>query len=370
MHRVWKHILIITPLFVFVALMGFFIFYPVPKPPVIEIASARSAISEAFKKNAGIYSGKLFSEAKSCYDSAMLYWNRENEKHRYSRDFNRVSKLASQALKKAHEASIDAESNTANLKISIREKISSLRTTDENLNKRFSKYPMPTEMRNNISKGEILLAEAELEWENEEYIQAQKKLDVVEKLLVPTYEYADANMRSYFRSYPQWKKWADSTITVSRINQDYSIIVDKFSRKVFVYLSGELRLTYSAELGKNWVGDKRVKGDKATPEGMYKISKKFLSDSTKYHKALLLDYPNEEDTAIFKALVEKGSLPRSAMIGGMIEIHGNGGKGSDWTAGCIALTDREMDSLFKIVKIGTPVTIVGSMYDLKHVQIR
>jgi lipoprotein-anchoring transpeptidase ErfK/SrfK len=51
----------------------------------------------------------------------------------------------------------------------------------------------------------------------------------------------------------------------------------------------------------------------------------------------------------------------------MIEIHGNGGKGADWTAGCIALTDREMDSLFKIVKVGTPVTIVGSMHDLKYI---
>lgn len=366
MHRVWKHILIITPLFVFVALMGFFIFYPLPKPPVIEMAKARSDISEAFKKNAGIYSEKLFSEAKNSYDSAMSFWNRENEKHRYSRDFNRVSELASQASKKALEASIDAENNTANLRTTLREKVASLRKTDESLNERFSKYPIPTEMRNNISKGEILLAEAELEWENEEYIQAQSKLEVVEKLLVPTYEYADADLRSYFRAYPQWRKWADSTIAESRTNQDYSIIVDKFSRKVYVYFSGELQLAYSAELGKNWVGDKKIKGDKATPEGMYQITKKYEGDSTSFYKALEINYPNDEDTAFFKAAVEKGALPRSAKIGGMIQIHGNGGKGADWTAGCIAVTDREMDTLFRIARIGTPVTIVGSLRDLRH----
>lgn len=362
--------LIITPLFAFVALMGLIIFYPVPKPPAGEMASARSAISMAFKKNAAIYSEALFIGAKNCYDSAMTYWKTENEKGIYSRDYKKVSEYASLAAKKAFEASNDAENNTSNLKITIQEKIASLKETDERLNRRFSKYPMSTEMRNNISKGEILLTEAEMAWGKGEYTRAQVKITEVEKLLVPSYEYANANLRTYFRSYPQWKKWADSTIAESRINQDYSIIVDKFSRKVFVYLNGELQLTYSAELGKNWVGDKMVKGDKATPEGMYKISKKFLSDSTRYYKALLLDYPNEEDTAIFDALVEKGSLPRTAMIGGMIEIHGNGGKGSDWTAGCIAVTDREMDSLFKIVKIGTPVTIIGSMYDLKHVQIR
>jgi hypothetical protein len=370
MHRIWKHILIITPLFVFVALMGFFIFYPVLKPPAGEMVYARSAISMAAKKNAGIYSEALFNEAKNCYDSAMTYWKRENEKGIYSRNYKKVSEYASLAAKKAFEASNDAENNTSNLNVTIQEKITDLKKTDEGLNRRFSKYPMPTEMSNNMSKGEILLTEAEMAWGKGEYVRAQEKITEVIKLLVPSYEYADANLRSYFRSYPQWKKWADSTIAESRINQDYSIIVDKFSRKVFVYLNGELQLAYSAELGKNWVGDKRVKGDKATPEGMYKISKKFLSDSTKYYKALLLNYPNEEDTAIFEALVEKGSLPRSAMIGGMIEIHGNGGKGSDWTAGCIAVTDREMDSLFKIVKVGTPVTIVGSLYDLKHVQIR
>jgi murein L,D-transpeptidase YafK len=134
-----------------------------------------------------------------------------------------------------------------------------------------------------------------------------------------------------------------------------------------VYLDGEIKFEYSAELGKNWVGDKRLRGDKATPEGIYRITKKLKSDSTIYYKALLIDYPNEEDTALFEAALAKGTLPHSAKIGGMIEIHGNGGKGTDWTNGCIALTDREMDSIFKIAKIGTPVTIVGSMYDLKHV---
>jgi len=51
----------------------------------------------------------------------------------------------------------------------------------------------------------------------------------------------------------------------------------------------------------------------------------------------------------------------------MIEIHGHGGKGIDWTEGCIALTNNEMDSLFNIVKVGTPVTIVGSMQNLRQI---
>ncbi len=137
-----------------------------------------------------------------------------------------------------------------------------------------------------------------------------------------------------------------------------------------IYLSGTKKFEFDAELGKNWVGDKRVRGDQATPEGMYKIVKKFDSNRTKYYKALLLDYPNEEDKEKFRADVARGILPASARMGGLIEIHGNGGKGIDWTEGCIALTDNEMDSVFRIAKVGTPVTIIGSMLDLQHVMNR
>jgi murein L,D-transpeptidase YafK len=98
---------------------------------------------------------------------------------------------------------------------------------------------------------------------------------------------------------------------------------------------------------------------------MYKITGKFDGGKTKYYKALLLDYPNDEDRQKFRSEIEHGSLPASAKIGGLIEIHGNGGKGIDWTEGCIALTDKEMDLVFRIARVGTPVTIIGSMVDLK-----
>ena len=53
-----------------------------------------------------------------------------------------------------------------------------------------------------------------------------------------------------------------------------------------------------------------------------------------------------------------------AKIGSLIEIHGDGGRGIDWTEGCISLTNAEMDVVFKIAKEGTPVTIIGSMVSL------
>jgi len=54
-----------------------------------------------------------------------------------------------------------------------------------------------------------------------------------------------------------------------------------------------------------------------------------------------------------------GQLPRGAALGGLIEIHGEGGRGKDWTKGCVALSNDDIDDLYRKVGVGTPVTIVG-----------
>jgi hypothetical protein len=119
--------------------------------------------------------------------------------------------------------------------------------------------------------------------------------------------------------------------------------------------------TYAADLGTNWVGDKLQSGDKATPEGSYKVIEKKGRGESRYHKALLINYPNEDDRSRFRALQRTGRVSRSARIGGLIEIHGEGGRGYDWTLGCVALTNRDIDALYSKVSVGTPVVIVGAL---------
>jgi hypothetical protein len=339
----------------------------VPAPPVSDMANARKTIFAALNGRADSYSAEDFNEAVAFYDSAMIFWKKENKRFIYSRDYVKVTEYAELSAAKAILSSENSRTRIDSLIIQVDQKIKTLGELVSDITERFTDYPLTTEIRNNISRGKFLLTESSIACQNGDYLLAENKLNESEYLLTSSYEHANENLKSYFRSYPEWKRWVDSTIACSMETRDYSIIVDKFSRKVLVYLNGTKQYEYSAELGRNWVGDKRVRGDKATPEGMYKIIRKFKSDSTKYYKALLLDYPNDEDTANFIAAKERGYLPKSAKIGGMIEIHGNGGKGIDWTEGCIALTDREMDSIFIIARIGTPVTIVGSMYDLRHV---
>jgi murein L,D-transpeptidase YafK len=78
-----------------------------------------------------------------------------------------------------------------------------------------------------------------------------------------------------------------------------------------------------------------------------------------YYRAFLLDYPNAEDLKRIRAAKDAGIIPSGAGPGALVEIHGEGGRGVDWTNGCVAVTNADMDELFRLVKVGTPVTIVG-----------
>ena len=300
----------------------------------------------------------------------MLNWQKENTRFLYFRDYDKVAMFAYLSSLKATQASANSISYSSTLNIELKQKIDTLNLLIYEINDLFTTYPLSFEIRNRISKGKLLLKEAEIAFLKKQYLQADRKITDSEILLTGSYEHISENLKSYFRSYYVWKKWVDSTIYESKINCSYSIIIDKFSRKCFVYLNGKKKFEFEAELGKNWVGDKRIRGDMATPEGMYKITKKIDGNKTKFYKALLLNYPNDEDLKRFKSEIALGVLPGSSLIGGLIEIHGNGGKGMDWTQGCIALTDKEMDLVFNIAMVGTPVTIVGSMVNLQYVMSR
>jgi hypothetical protein len=319
------------------------------------------------RNNADTYSKKFIREAKVYYDSALVNWQKENKRFIFFRKYDKVEMFAEMSAKKAYLALENSTLTSSNLEIKLKQKIDSLNLLVIEIADLFNTYPLTSEIRERISKGKLLLKEGEVAYSKGQYLQANRKIIDSEYLLTASYDNARENLKTYFKSYSLWKKWIDNTLTNSRKNRDYAIIIDKFSRKCIIFHSGTKKYEFEAELGKNWVGDKRVRGDKATPEGMYRITKKMDGGKTKYYKALLLDYPNEEDKAMFKTEIDRGLLPVSSSIGGLIEIHGNGGKGIDWTEGCISLTDKEMDMVYKIVKVGTPVTIVGSMVDLESV---
>lgn len=370
MRKVWRYVLILSAVAFAIPIILLLLIRFTPQSPAVEMDNAREALSKAGMVRADQYSKKLFTQANTYYDSALVNWKKENKRFLYFRDYDKVVMFAELSEKKANQASENSINSTSNLKANLIQKIDSLNRLIIDINKLFTTYPLTSEIRNRISKGKMLLKEAEIEYIKGQYMQANRHISDSEYLLTSSYEHAATKLKNYFESYSLWNNWVNKAINDSRKNHDYSIIIDKFSRKCFVYYSGTKKYEFDAELGLNWVGDKRVKGDKATPEGMYKISRKFDGGKTKYFKALLLDYPNTEDKEKFRHEIAKGLLPSNATIGGLIEIHGNGGKGIDWTEGCVALTDTEISIVYKVAKVGTPVTIVGSTVDLKNVMNR
>lgn len=134
-------------------------------------------------------------------------------------------------------------------------------------------------------------------------------------------------------------------VTASRI------VIDKSHHTLTLYSGATPQKTYRVAIGSDRNGNKLREGDRRTPEGVYRIAS--LNARSRYHRALLISYPNAADRA-------RGAT------GGDIEIHGVpnnlGWIGSlavarDWTAGCIALRNSDIDELWRSVPVGTPIEI-------------
>jgi len=157
-----------------------------------------------------------------------------------------------------------------------------------------------------------------------------------------------------------WRRMVEETVRLSRDERITAFVVDKLDRKLYVYSNGKRAGVYAAELGAKGLRRKMHSGDQATPEGRYRVVQVRGPGRTKFYKALLLDYPNAEDRARYAWGRRTGQVPQRAGIGSLIEIHGDGGQGRDWTDGCVALSNRDMDRVFAQARVGTPVTIVGT----------
>lgn len=134
------------------------------------------------------------------------------------------------------------------------------------------------------------------------------------------------------------------------------VLVRKGERKMYLLNGNRALKVYNVGLGFAPVGHKNFEGDGRTPEGLYHIDRR--NPNSRYHLSIGVSYPNEVDTARAMA------MGRSA--GSDIFIHGRGPEGRalvqqrwDWTAGCIAVSDEEMEDVYAMVRDGTPIIITA-----------
>ena len=135
-----------------------------------------------------------------------------------------------------------------------------------------------------------------------------------------------------------------------------SILIEKAARRMTLYDGETAVAVYRIALGFAPAGDKERKGDGRTPEGRYRIS--FKNPNSQFHLSLKISYPDEKDLA---AAAAAGVDP-----GGDIFVHGTPGRRRpygpgerirDWTLGCIAVTDAEIEEVWRLVAVGTAVEI-------------
>ncbi len=208
-------------------------------------------------------------------------------------------------------------------------------------------------------RSKLALEEARILFDHEEFGRAVERADlaglqasrVSDRASVVVARFSDP------AAIGKWRRMMDETIGWSRRTGAPAIVVSKEAHQLTLYDNGRAVRSYRIDLGSNSVRDKLYAGDNATPEGRYRITAKLVNSG--YYKGLLLNYPNEEDRAQFDRMRRAGELSARAHIGGDIEIHGEGGRGKDWTRGCVAMQNRDMDDLYAKVGVGTPVTIIG-----------
>ena len=169
------------------------------------------------------------------------------------------------------------------------------------------------------------------------------------------------------------------SVMTSAYANEYQLLVSKKNNELIVEKSGQVVKKYHIASGKGGKGTKRLRGDSKTPLGMYRVAS--VKESSRFHFFIQLDYPNLIDAwygyknevidannfkRIATAYKKREAPPQDTELGGFIGIHGLGitneeklniHESFNWTEGCIALTNEEINDLKKFVAIGTQVII-------------
>lgn len=335
-------------------------FYPYPPLPATEVEAARSALRDARREASQLAREPLGKAVTSAVVMERLYaydrsrWFRFSRLEALDRAVSETRSYSARASAEASQLRLDRLRQGEEQRVELE--------TELAIHSPKVRFLPPGERgaRSAHARAELALAQAagaqrrgDLGQLDASLRAANLELGVIRRVLGERYQrFNDPGQRQ------RWQAWADATVALSRGGK-VAIIVDKLGRRLYLLRDGRVAAEFEADLGRNAVSNKVVAGDGATPEGRYRVTEKRVNGSTRWYKALMLDYPNADDLKAFKASRKRGEIPNGRGPGGLIEIHGHGGRQSNWTDGCVALRNSEMDRLFAAVPVGTPVTIVG-----------
>ena len=325
--------------------------------PVQELDAAKVKVEAARQADAENYSPEAFEVSERTLMRAQRESARQMRRFIWFRTYDRAKRLASKAGSRAVLARVSAVQNKTRAREVAFETLEKTKAVIDRTLSILGRVPLDRGGNREVGAARVALEEAEHLLKDEKFEAVQNLLDRTIAELDRVRSGVELRIRDYARHQERWGRWVDETLKWSSLHSAHAVVVDKVNRRAELYYGGVLRKRFQVDIGMRWLGKKLHRGDNATPEGKYKIVRKIAE--ARYNRGLLLDYPNEEDKRRFKMLKQRGRIPRSVDIGGSITIHGSGGRGKDWTEGCVALTDIDIETLFGHVRVGTPVTIVG-----------
>jgi len=279
-----------------------------------------------------------------------------------TRDFTRAQKSMDEAQRKAFLLWKDTEAHQDRMRKEAERLIAEARESlDDSLDLVEASLPVVS-TRSHIAAAEMHLKKAQT------YLAAARYDEAAAEARASRSSSGHAHARSRLSlsrfsdpgNVSRWRGWIRQAVEASKGPAGIALVVNKEQHVLQVYKNGRLVRTVPVDLGAKSINQKMHAGDRATPEGLYRVVKKKGHGQSKFGLALLLNYPNEEDRRRFAELKARGQLTRRTGIGGLIEIHGQGGLGYDWTDGCVAPDDRDMAVLYNETPLNTVVAIVGS----------
>ena len=331
------------------------------RSPVAARASAVAAFEAASRGPAARWAPGALHEADAAFRDALFEWSRQENRLLPLRDFRPVAGQLAGAEALAREAGRLGDERRAKGRVAAAEAVKEARAVEARAVALVAVTALPHAQRARLQRARLLLLEAEALLREGEIVAARERAGLSQaelgEALSPALEAAERYTSR--KQVATWRSWIDETRAWSRSTGQPAILILK-EKNVLVLLSkGAPVRTYDAEVGSNALEVKQRQGDRATPEGRYFIVGKKDRGQSRYYRALLLDYPNDADRRRFAAAQRREEIPPGARIGGLIEIHGDGGRGQNWTEGCVALSNRDLDDLYPRVGVGTRVTIVG-----------
>jgi L,D-peptidoglycan transpeptidase YkuD (ErfK/YbiS/YcfS/YnhG family) len=350
-----------------VALLGLIVAAAIPialgwtDPPVYTRTLAEKALAQARSSNAREWAPELLRRAETTMRLNQAAERLESHRLLPLRDYRVVLVGFERAEKEARAAIAEADRRAADADKVASKKLAEAGTAIASAQKVLDQAGRQVDLRARLARARLLYDEARHRYDDGDFPYARDRATLAEAQAIGVIKRTTALMERYVDAgqVAQWQRWVDETIKWSKRTGEPAIVVSKDDHQVTLYEKGREVRTWPADLGLNNIGDKTRSGDYATPEGRYKVTSKRNVGQTAYYKALMLDYPNQEDRKRFEELRRAGQIPKGVGPGSLIEIHGEGGRAKDWTKGCVAVSNEHMDQIFARVRVGTPVTIVG-----------